>query len=211
MMNYSVKETWMKTLVLGSTSPYRKQLLESLMIPFICSKPLCDEEKYKSHESDPLHLAALLARKKAESLVQVDHVVIGADQLVSFKNQILGKPHHFEGAFQQLSLMQNQTHELITSVCVAVKNSPRPEDVQWIEWTDVTRLTLKALRPEQIQIYLEKDKPWDCAGSYKIEKHGLSLMTQIESQDFTSIQGLPLLRLSQVLHNLGYEIPQSSI
>lgn len=199
----------MKTLVLGSTSPYRRQLLESLMIPFVCSKPLCDEESYKSQEKNPLALAALLARKKAESLAQPGQIVIGGDQLVSFKDQILGKPHHFEGAFQQLSQMQSHTHELITAVCVAVSED-KTKEPHLIQWTDITRLTVKPLRSEQIKTYLEKDQPWDCAGSYKIEKHGLSLMEKIETEDFTAIQGLPLIRLSQVLHNLGYEIPKGT-
>jgi len=200
----------MKTLVLGSTSPHRRQLLESLMIPFICRSPRYNEDEDKPLEKNPRRLAALLARKKAQSLIETDQVIIGGDQLVSFDEQILGKSHHFEGACQQLSLLQGKTHELITAVCVALKESSASPEPRLIEFMDVTRITLKPLSQEQIQTYLRKDEPWDCAGSYKIEKHGMSLIQNIETQDFTSIQGLPLLQLSQVLHNLGYEIPQST-
>ncbi len=200
----------MKTLVLGSTSPYRRQLLESLMIPFICRSPRYNEDEDKALEKNPHRLAALLARKKALSLVESDHIVIGGDQLVSFNDQILGKSHHFEGACQQLSQLQGQTHELITAVCLALEGTSPSTEARLIEFMDVTRITLKPLSLEQIQTYLRKDEPWDCAGSYKIEKHGMSLIQKIETQDFTAIQGLPLLQLSQVLHNLGYEIPQSA-
>ncbi len=196
----------MKTLVLGSTSPYRKTLMESLMIPFSCKKPLCDEDRFKDQEKDPVKLARLLARKKAESLVVEDQMVIGGDQLVSFQGKILGKPQTFEKASQQLLQMQGKTHELITAVCVALMESSQ---IQLIEFVDITKITLKALSPKQISTYLNEDQPWDCAGSYKIEKHGMSLIQEIETKDFSAIQGLPLLRLSQVLHNLGYEIPKS--
>lgn len=200
----------MKTLILASTSPYRRQLLESLMIPFVCRRPDCNEDHYKALEKDPLALAQLLARKKAESLAEPGPVVIGGDQLVRFKDQILGKGHDFQGAFEQLQKLQGQTHELITAVCVIARET-EDQKTQRIEFVDTTRITLKPLSSEQIKMYLEKDQAWDCAGSYKIEKHGLSLIEKIETQDFTSIQGLPLLRLSQVLHNLGYEIPQAQI
>ncbi|MEK6774477.1 MAG: nucleoside triphosphate pyrophosphatase [Bdellovibrionota bacterium] len=199
----------MKMLVLGSTSPYRKTLMESLMIPFSCKKPLCDEDKFKDQEKDPVKLASLLARKKAESLVMADQIIIGGDQLVSFQGKILGKPQTFEKALQQLSEMQGETHELITAVCVALMESSQNKAIQLVEFVDITKITLKVLSPKQISTYLNEDQPWDCAGSYKIEKHGMSLIQEIETKDFSAIQGLPLLRLSQVLHNLGYEIPKS--
>lgn len=191
-------------LILGSTSPYRRQLLECLMISFSCEKPLCDEDQFKAIEKDPIQLARLLARKKAESLSGANRTVIGADQLVSFNEKILGKPGNFDKALQQLSTMQGKTHELITAVCVI---SPNKTD----EFIDITKVHLKALSTDQIRSYLLKDEPWDCAGSYKIEKHGMALIEQIETKDFTAIQGLPLIHLSKVLHNLGYEIPNAKI
>lgn len=99
--------------------------------------------------------------------------------------------------------MQNQIHELITAVCVI-------SDAQVIEFHNITQIKLKKLTDKQIQSYLLQDTPWDCAGSYKIEKHGIALIETLETSDFTSIQGLPLLQLSKVLHNLGYEIPKAT-
>jgi len=197
----------MKPLVLGSTSPYRKQLLESLIIPFSCEKPKFDEDSAKNQNLVSRDLAVHLARKKAESLANPHQIILGADQLVQFQDEVLGKPGNYDRAFQQLSRMQGHTHELITAVCLCV---PQRSKIENIEFVDVTRITLKPLKPEQIKRYLETDQPWDCAGSYKIEKHGLSLIAHIDTKDFTAIQGLPLLRLSEVLHNLGYEIPEGA-
>lgn len=193
----------MKSLILASTSPYREMQLKSLMIPFTCEKPQCDEDSFKMLESNPLKLAILLARKKAESLSAKNRVLIAGDQLVHLNGRILGKPGSQERAFQQLSDMQGKTHELITAVCIIA-------DTQIFEFHDITRIKLKKLSAQQIQSYLELDMPWDCAGSYKVEKHGIALIEHLETNDFTAIQGLPLLQLSKVLHNLGYEIPKAT-
>ena len=193
----------MRPLILASTSPYRKIQLESLMIPFTCEKPNCDEDSFKKLEPNPLKLAILLARKKAESLNSKNRVIIGGDQLVNLNGKILGKPGTEEKAFIQLKEMQNQVHELITAICVVANDKA-------VEFHNVTRIKLKKLEDKQIQSYLSKDTPWDCAGSYKIEKHGMALIETLETDDFTSIQGLPLLQLSKVLHNLGYEIPKAT-
>ncbi len=193
----------MKPLILASTSPYRKIQLESLMIPFACEKPICDEDSFKNLEPNPLKLAVLLAQKKAASLNSENRVIIGGDQLVNLNGKVLGKPGTLEKAFEQLKEMQNQVHQLITAVCVMSGD-------QAIEFHNVTEIKLKMLSDKQIQSYLSKDAPWDCAGSYKIEKHGMALIESLETNDFTAIQGLPLLQLSKVLHNLGYEIPEAT-
>lgn len=183
-------------LILGSTSPYRKELLAKLQIPFSVSKPLIDEEKEKDPRLTPLELAQHLAKLKAQSLRQDQALIIGGDQLVELDQKIFGKPHTAEGAQKQLQMMQGQTHHLITAVHLAA-----PE--RDYAFVNITKLKMKSLSPEQIQKYILLDSPFDCAGSYKIEKNGLALMESIETSDFSAIQGLPLLELSQALTQFG--------
>ena len=119
-------------------------------------------------------------------------MIIGSDQLVSFENNILGKPHTKEKAFDQLKSMSGKTHSLLTSVTLI------NEDKE-ISFLNETKLTMKSLSDRFIQEYIEKDRPLDCAGSYKIERAGISLFDSIECDDFTAITGLPLIELSKYL------------
>lgn len=190
----------MKKLVLASTSKYRQAQLTQLGLPFEAQKPLIDEEKEKDPELSPKKLAEKLAFLKAQSLKGSDTVVIGGDQLVAHRGKVLGKPHTREKAIEQLLRMQNSKHELITAICVF-------DGEQSIHYTDVTRLHMKPLTRAQVERYVDLDQPLDCAGGYKIEAHGMMLFDKIESEDFSAIQGLPLLRLSKILKGSGYSIP----
>lgn len=191
----------MKKIVLASTSIYRQAQLKTLGIPFIAEKPLIDEEKEKDLSLNPKDLALKLSFLKAQSLAKPNQVTIGGDQLVSFENQILGKPGSIENAIQQITKMQNQTHELITALTIF----DGPDNFKQV--LNITKMKLKKLSSEQIKKYIELDNPVDCAGSYKIEKHGVQIMEAIETSDFTAIQGLPLLELSKVLAQMGIAIP----
>ena len=185
-----------KQLILASTSKYRQELLSRLAFPFTATPPLIDEEKEKDPRLAPQALAEKLAQLKAASLKGAGKVIIGGDQLVSFEGKILGKPHTKEKAIDQLFAMQGKTHELITAICVYDGEKALP-------YTDITKMHMKSLSREQISRYVDLDQPLDCAGSYKIEKHGIMLFDKIESQDFTAIQGLPLIALNKLLENLG--------
>ncbi|HWU44579.1 MAG TPA: Maf family protein [Bdellovibrio sp.] len=183
-----------KQLILASTSKYRQELLRRLPWAFSAQAPLIDEEKEKDPSLAPQALAEKLAFLKAQSLKAEDRVVIGGDQLVSFAGRIIGKSHTREKAIAQLLAMQGQTHELITAICIFDGLQARP-------YTDITRLQMKKLSRAQIEHYVSLDQPFDCAGSYKIEQHGIMLFDKIESQDFTAIQGLPLIALGKILEN----------
>lgn len=189
----------MKELVLASASKYRRELLSRLGLPFVSMTPLIDEEKEKDPTLKPLELAEHLAKLKAQSLANSKRVVIGGDQLVAFNNEILGKAHTAENAIKQLLKMQGQSHQLITAVCIATEN-------QIIPFTNITTLKMKKLSREQIEHYVKLDNPIDCAGSYKIELHGINLFEKIDTTDFTAIQGLPLIELSQKLNSLGFGV-----
>lgn len=188
-------------IILASTSKYRAQLLHQLALPFSQIAPVVDEEKLKvqlEHQfvNDPKQIAIELARAKAESLASPQSLVIGGDQLVNFENLILGKPLNYQNAFSQLQKMQGNTHQLITALAICYQS-------QTHLICDITTLKMRPLSDLQIKNYLQLDQPFDCAGSYKLEKHGITLFEKIESQDFTAIQGIPLIALTNLLQNLN--------
>jgi septum formation protein len=185
-----------KQLILASTSKYRRELLERLAIPFEAKAPLYDEDKEKTPGMAPRALAEKLALGKAQSLAREGLVVIGGDQLVAFEGQILGKSHTAEKAVEQLLAMQGKTHELITAICVF-------DGMKAIPYTDITHLKMRPMTRAEIERYVQLDNPIDCAGSYKIEKHGIMLFDKIDSQDFTAVTGLPLMELRKILERCG--------
>jgi septum formation protein len=184
-----------KQLILGSTSKYRYELLSRLGYSFKALPPLIDEEKEKKPSLTPIALAENLAFLKAQSLAKEGLIVIGGDQLVACEGRIIGKAHTKEKAIEQLLSMTGKPHDLITAICVTDGN-------QVYRHTDITRLFMKNLNQELVEKYVHLDEPIDCAGSYKIEKHGIALFDKIESQDFTAIQGLPLIALNKILENI---------
>jgi septum formation protein len=189
----------MTPLVLASTSPYRRELIEKLGLPFRTIKPICDEEAFKARIPNPVELATTLALEKAQSLATPDNCVIGGDQVAALGSEILGKPGSFEKACQQLEKMQGRTHQLITAINVIHKGVPHAI-------LDITEIEMRPLSRPQIEEYVRRDQPLDCAGSYKIEKSGLVLVQKLRTEDFSAIQGVPLIRLSNLLSHLGYHL-----
>jgi septum formation protein len=189
-------------LVLASTSTYRRALLERLGVPFRALAPLVDEEALKEPSLSPVALAGLLARAKAESLADVerDSVVIGGDQLVAFEGRIFGKPGDAVGAIEQLLMMAGRPHELVTAVAVWHRG-------RTIEHTDVTTLWMRPLTRDEVERYVAADRPFNCAGGYKLEERGITLFERIESADHTAITGLPLIAVTTILRRLGLAIP----
>jgi septum formation protein len=199
MMDYIMKKT-----VLASTSQYRRQQLGTLGIPFECVKPMFDEDAVKhqiiSDLKHPHAIALKLSHEKGASIAKPDTITISGDQLVAFEGDILGKPGTAENATAQLLRMQGKTHELVTACTVF-------DGLNAIDILNITQITLKPLSIEQITAYVQLDQPLDCAGSYKIEKHGIQLVDSIKTEDFTAIQGLPLLALAKVFNSLNIAIP----
>ena len=192
----------MPKLILASASPYRKELLERLGLPFEAQASQVDEDVYKEKISDPKELTETLALAKANSVFEKNSkaLVIGGDQISLFEGNILGKPHTVEGAFKQLKALKGKTHQLVTATCL---KGPALELV----WTEVMTMTMRELSDDEIHRYIEADKPLDCAGSYKIEGLGISLFEKISGDDHTSIVGLPLISLSYHLRAQGFQIP----
>lgn len=194
----------MKKIVLASTSPYRREQLATLGVPFTSEKPTFDEDRVKyqviADLKNPHAIAQHLSYQKGASLAKQDTITISGDQLVAFEGEILGKPGTAEKAVQQLSRLQGKMHELVTACTVFDGLTALPLLV-------ITQIKMKPLSLKQIALYVDTDNPIDCAGSYKIEKHGIQLVDSIKTDDFTSIQGLPLLGLAKVFNSLNIAIP----
>ncbi|MBC8117728.1 MAG: septum formation protein Maf [Candidatus Saccharimonas sp.] len=188
-------------LILASTSLYRRELLMRLGIPFECLPSGIDENKFKFDGIGPVELARTLATEKALKMV-IKHplaTIIGCDQVVDVEGRILGKPETLEAAVEQLSFLTGRSHRLVTAVCVWHEGKIHTH-------VDLTTLTMRPLPSDAIARYLAADQPLDCAGSYRLESRGIALFERIESDDHTSIVGLPLIALTSILMKCGYEI-----
>ncbi len=192
-------------IILASTSKYRAQLIEKLGLPFECVKPLVDEEIIKSlllaENASPIEVAETLSKEKGTSIQSLypNDVIVSGDQLVNFHGKILGKPGSKEKAIEQLLSMNNQAHELVTSTTLIAAGKVHHNN-------NITKMKMKNLTEAEIRAYVELDNPIDCAGSIKIESYGITLFEKVESSDFSAIQGLPLIWISNTLKGLGYEL-----
>ncbi|MGY2217022.1 Maf family protein [Pseudomonas sp. SDO558_S425] len=192
----------MLPLLLASSSVYRRELLNRLHLPFICGSPDIDE----SHRRDEsaVELVKRLAEEKARALADSHpgHLIIGSDQIAALDGQIIGKPHTFEKAREQLLAASGKRVSFLTGL--AVLNSATGHcQVDCIPFT-VHMRTLDAARIER---YLRIEQPYDCAGSFKAEGLGVSLFQSTEGPDATSLVGLPLIRLVDMLLAEGVQIP----
>ncbi len=186
-------------LILASQSPYRKAQLENFGLRVEAVKPTVDEEELKRQGPRDLpELTRFLAAEKAASLrARFPHaVILGADQIAELGEQRLDKPGTRAKACSQLLQLQGRSHRLLTSLVVL---TPTQTQVH----TDITTIHLRTLNTQQIERYLDLDQPYDCAGSYKIEKAGLALVSRIESEDFSAIQGLPMIALTTIFNQLN--------
>lgn len=192
----------MVDLILASSSRYRKELLERLGVPFECVAPDVDEVGARSQHSSPIAIARALAGAKAAAVAKKSGraVVVGSDQVAALGETILGKPGSKAAAKAQLQQLAGQAHVLITAVAVR-----RGDEI--VEFVDVATLRMRQLDSGEIDRYLERDDPIDCAGSYKIERAGIALFDKIECEDHTAITGLPLLQLAATLRRFGLRCP----
>ena len=159
--------------------------------------PHCvDEEKYKNKILNIPLLCQTLAQEKALSIQQKQAYVIGVDQMVSLNNSAFGKPKTKAKAVETLTALQGKTHELISALYL------QKPDGSFFKKLTVNRLTMHPLTQTQIEFYLNQEKPYECAGSYKAEGLGVSLFSKIESPDFNAIIGLPLIALCNELKPL---------
>jgi septum formation protein len=189
-------------LVLGSTSRYRRELLERLRLPFDVARPEVDETPLPGERPDRLaeRLADAKARAVAGQFPGEDVIVIGSDQVCDLDGQCLGKPGDHERAVAQLRAMSGRTMVFQTAVCVC---RPATGFIR-TERVPVT-VRLRALSDAEIETYLRAETPYDCAGSAKSEGLGIALMESLSSDDPTSLVGLPLIRTGALLREAGLD------
>lgn len=191
----------LQTLILASTSPYRRALLGRLGIPFECVAPGVDEAQAQAEGA--AELVSYLAHAKASAVAAGagKALVIGSDQVAVLHGDILGKPLEHESAVEQLRQASGQRVEFLTAACVL---SNEHQDV--LRHTDRTSVSFKRLSHRQIENYLRVERPYDCAGSFKCEGLGIALFATIESTDPTALQGLPLIWVVHALQHFGLPV-----
>jgi septum formation protein len=188
------------SLILASTSIYRRDLLSRLRIPFDVVSPQVDETPLTGEST--LNLALRLANAKAAAVTKLhpNAWVIGSDQVADLCGAAIGKPGNFERAFAQLQLMRGQTVTFHTALCLM------KDEVQTTLCIP-TEVTFRKLSDDVLERYLRAEEPYDCAGSVKSEGLGISLLEAIKSEDPTALIGLPLIALTGLLRDAGFVIP----
>lgn len=192
----------MPALLLASSSPYRRELLSRLRLPFACAAPDIDE----SHLPDEPACALVkrLAEQKARALAarHPGHLIIGSDQVAVLDDAILGKPHTFDKAFEQLSAASGREVVFLTGLALLNTQTGNCQ-------VDVVPFSvhMRQLDAARIERYLRAEQPYDCAGSFKAEGLGVSLFQRTDGPDATSLVGLPLIRLVDMLLAEGVQVP----
>lgn len=192
----------MLPLLLASSSVYRRQLLDRLRLPYTCSSPDIDEA-HRPEES-ATELVRRLSLQKAQALASShpEHLIIGSDQVAALNGKIIGKPHTFDNARQQLLNASGASVSFLTGLTLLNSQTGNYQ-------TDCVPFTvhMRSLSTQQIERYLRAEQPYDCAGSFKAEGLGVSLFQRTEGDDATSLVGLPLISLVNMLINEGISIP----
>jgi len=186
-------------LILGSSSPYRRELLSRLRIPFEVATPDIDETPLDDER--PAATALRLSRLKAEAIAarHAGALVIGSDQVCTLDDQQIGKPGTHAKALAQLQLMRGRTVTFHSALCLLDGRTGEAKiaDIQ-------TRATFRNLSDAELDAYLRLETPYDCAGSAKVEGLGIMLLERVESDDPTALIGLPLIALTGMLRHVGY-------
>jgi len=189
----------MQTLVLGSTSPFRKSILEKLHLPFKCAKPNINESA-KVNET-PQTLVERLAIEKAKAVAGdfPNALIIGSDQVAVCDGEILGKPHNFANGVKQLTKFSGKAITFYTGLCLY--NSATDKTTALVEPFTVH---FNELSQAEIANYLNAEQPYNCAGSFKSEGLGICLFEKLEGDDPNTLIGLPLIKLVALLkeHNV---------
>jgi septum formation protein len=190
-----------RTVILGSSSRYRKELLSRLNIPFEVAAPEVDETPHINETPRDLALRLALAKARAVASKYPEAVVIGSDQVADLNGQALGKPGNHANAVKQLQRMRGKTvifQTALSVICLATG----------FEQTDLAavKVTFRDLTDAEIESYLKAEEPYDCAGSAKSEGLGIALLAAIDNDDPTALVGLPLIRTCRMLSAAGVKL-----
>ena len=190
------------TVFLASSSQYRRDLLNRFLDSYEAVDPDVDESNVEN--LSPEDLAQHLARKKAEAIATNarNALVIGADQLAVLDNEVMGKPGDHARAVEQLLAASGKTVTFLTAVCIL-----DPVGRARYEHTDKTIVRFRQFDRRLAEAYLRHDKPYDCAGSFKLEGAGFVLFENVRTEDPTALIGLPMIWVADRLLQLGYLLP----
>ena len=187
-----------RQLILASSSPYRRALLERLQLPFTVCVPGIDETP--RHDETPAQTALRLAQEKARAVARSapDALIIGSDQVATLDGLQIGKPGHHAAALAQLQLMRGRDVEFHTALCLldSASGALQSADV-------ITHVTFRDLPDAELDAYLRTEQPYDVAGSAKSETLGIALLASMRSDDPTALVGLPLITLTGMLRHAG--------
>lgn len=198
----SAVQTTRPTIVLASTSPFRRELLNKLGLTFQVDAPEVDEQRQPDETPEQLVLRLALAKAKAVARLHPDALVIGSDQVACVDKQILGKPGNRDRAIEQLARASGKQVTFYTGLCLynsatgQAQTSCEPFHVHFRE-----------LSKQQIERYLDAEEPYNCAGSFKSEGLGIALFSRLEGDDPNTLIGLPLIRLIEFLDKEGIQVP----
>lgn len=192
----------MLPIVLGSTSPFRRALLEKLGVPFVMDAPRVDEATLPGEAPQPLvrRLAEAKAREVASRHSAA--LVIGSDQVACVDGGILGKPGNRENAVAQLVAASGKAVVFHTGLCLYNSASGRAQVA-----VEPFTVHFRALDRGQIERYVDRELPFNCAGSFKSEGYGITLFSALEGRDPNTLVGLPLIRLVEMLAAEGIKLP----
>ncbi|MCK9606515.1 MAG: Maf family nucleotide pyrophosphatase [Methylomonas sp.] len=192
----------MQNLVLASSSKYRGQILNKLQLPFTSCGSAVNENPFPNERPNCLALRLATAKAQAVANTHPRHLIVGSDQVAVCEGILLGKPGDREGALRQLKLQSGKKVTFYTGICVLDSGSGiLKTDL------DTCHVFFRDLNEAQINRYLDKEQPYDCAGSFKSEGYGIALFSKIEGEDPNALIGLPLIKLINLLNQFGMAIP----
>ena len=188
-----------RPLVLASTSPFRRELLARLGLPFVTANPQTDETPLAGETPEATALRLSEAKARAVVAQYPQALIIGSDQVACLGDQVFGKPGNHDNAVRQLGAMRGRTVNFFTGLCLLDARSGR------VQLRGVpTRITFRELSDAQIEGYLRKEQPYHCAGSAKSEGLGIALIARMDGEDPNALIGLPLIALCDLLSNENY-------
>ena len=192
----------MAPLILASTSAYRRELLARFGLPFETLAPGVNEAHLPGES--PADRALRLALEKAAAVARAhpQSIIVGADQVAACGDQLLDKPGDAAGCRAQLTLLSSRTALFYTACAVLGRNG-----AVHCAHLDTTRVAFRALTGDEIERYIAREQPFDCAGGFRAEALGISLFDRIESEDPTALIGLPLIWLAGALRGAGFRVP----
>jgi septum formation protein len=189
-------------IILASSSPYRRDLLQRFKFEFEVLSPSVDETAGPQESAQALVLRLALAKAEAVAKNRQNALIIAADQVASLDGRFLGKPGDREQAISQLQSMRGRTVNFINGLCVInTTRQRRQSDIV------IYNVSFREYSDDEIERYLDLDHPYDCAGSFKSEQLGISLIDRMQGDDPSALVGLPLIRLATMLREEGLKVP----